>query len=131
MSPAPAATRSSVVTSAAAGVPPYSSVAQQVSLLVGLDLVQREDVGRVRDPAHLDDLDLDGPAVLGALQPGDALGALSGQLEELGGCLGRHLTGARGWACLGLGGTAPVVRAALRGALRGAVRAAALAAPTL
>jgi hypothetical protein len=50
---------------------------------VDLGLVDGEDVRRRGDPPVLDDLDPDQPAVVGRLDPGDALGRLAGQLRDL------------------------------------------------
>src|SRR5215216_5041393 len=54
-------------------------VACHGAVAVDVDLVDGQDVGRLRDPARLDHLHLDVPAVLVPFDPDDSFGRLSDQ----------------------------------------------------
>src|SRR3954447_2351023 len=83
----------SLIVARSPGVPSHPPVADQLAARVGPPLAQAVAVGGPRDPPELDHLDLDGPAVVGLLEPGDPFGLAPEELDELLGRLARHLHG--------------------------------------
>src|SRR5215469_1079847 len=67
----------------AARVTPQPAVGDQLAVGADLGLVRGEHIGRRRDPAVLDHLNGDQPAVLRRLNPDDTLRVLAGELSDL------------------------------------------------
>src|SRR5215469_11322195 len=70
------------IVAAAARVTPQPAVGDQLGVRADLDFVRGEHIGCRRDPAILDHLDGDQPAVLRRLHPDDALWVLASKLDD-------------------------------------------------
>jgi hypothetical protein len=79
----------------AAVVAANAPVAGELPVRIEVDLIARHQAHRVRHPGQLQDLDLQGPAVLGPLEGRDGLGGHAGQLGELATRMAQDLHGAR------------------------------------
>jgi hypothetical protein len=76
-----------------ARIAPEAAVGDEFSVRIYLNLVSRQDVGGRRNAPVFDDLDADQPAVLAALNAGDSLRFLAGELSDFAHSGARRLGG--------------------------------------